>query len=121
MIKKIVVILLVGLTFSCHAHAQEEPRLKPDTIWIVFEQDGHQWMVGALKEYARITNNHPSPLSHDLGLDTVVKVQNGSRDETLVFWSCCTTNIWISEQYTGTVTIGSHIFQVSDLLKGHIP
>jgi hypothetical protein len=95
----------------------EEPQLKSETLWVIFEQNGHEWMVGAPKQYARVTNRHASTdLQTELGVNPVVKIYNTPLSETIVHWGCCTTNVWISEDYKGTVQIGSRTFHITELL-----
>jgi hypothetical protein len=103
--------------FCVMAYAQQTLKPKRGTIWVSWEEDGHQWMVGALKEYASAQDD-PGFVQTDFGKGYAVKVQGeSSTGNGILFHNCCITNIAVGTNYTGTITVGTNIFKVFELLK----
>ncbi len=74
-------------------------------------------MVGALKEYASAQDD-PGFVKTDFGKGYAVKVQGGfSTGDGILFHNCCITNVAFSTNYPGTITVGTNIFKVSELLQ----
>lgn len=106
-------ILLCLLTVALVATAQVSMRPKSrHPLPITFREDGHIWMVNALREYA-ITDDDPGIVQTDFHKGFCVEVQE--RANTLVFHDCCTTNILIGTNYHGTIQIGKRFLKVTDL------
>ena len=101
--------------FCVIAYAQQTLQPKHGTIWVSWEEDGHQWMVGALKEYASAKDD-PGFVQTDFVKGYAVKVQGGyATGNGVLFHNCCVTNIAIGTNYTGTITVGTNTFKVSEL------
>jgi hypothetical protein len=98
------------------AFGERTIRPKPGWIWVSFEEDGHTWMVGALKEQAGAADDHGANFpTHEFEEGYSVKIQSG--EKTILHHNCCTTNILVLTNYTGTIQVGTNFFKVSDLLK----
>lgn len=80
----------------------QEPKLLPGTLWVSWEENGRTWMVGALKEFAKASDPKTGFVQ-----GYAVKVESGA-DGNRVFHNCCTTNIVIRTNYTGTIQIGTN-------------
>lgn len=112
-----LLICTIAAVCGIAAYAQQTLKPKHGTIWVSWEEDGHQWMVGALKEYGSAADD-PGFVQTDFGKGYTVKVQGQSESgRGVLFHNCCTTNVVIGTNYTGTITVGTNTFKVSDLLK----
>ena len=81
---------------------------------VSWEEDGHQWMVGALKEYA-MAQDDPGFVQTDFVKGYAVKVQGeNATGNGILFHNCCTTNISIGTNYTGTIQIGTNFYTRKD-------
>ena len=86
-------------------------------MWVSWEEEGHIWMVGAPKWLAH-AGDDPGFMQTDFGKGYSLKVQGeASQGNGMLFHNCCTTNIVIGTNYTGTITVGTNTFKVTDLLK----
>lgn len=103
--------LIVFLALA--AIAQQSMRLKRGTIWVSFEQDGKHWMIGALKDYASCAED-PERIQTDFKDGYCVKVCGA---DVILFHNCCTTNIIMLTNYTGTVEIAGRKFTVEQFLN----
>lgn len=75
-------------------------------------------MVGALKQHGMADDDPgqvPIPFFEE-GYCLKVQGETGSGSGFL-FHNCCVTNIIVGTNFTGTVTIGTNNFTVSELLK----
>ncbi len=74
-------------------------------------------MVGAIKDYA-VADDDPGIVQTDFGKGYTVKVQGYGIGDGIIFHNCCTTNVAIATNYTGTITVGTNAFKLSELPKG---
>lgn len=109
--KKIIIITAIALV-GFLALAQKTLHAKHGTIWVSFEESGHRWMVGALKEYAS-ADDDPGFVQTDFWKGYAIKVNSGGN--AILYHNCCATNIFIGTNYTGTIQIGTNFFTVQSL------
>lgn len=106
-------ILLIVLLSAAGIAIAVPMRSHHRTIWIVFKDEGKYWMVGALPEFASCSTDPEYVQAPELDAENSVEVQ--SYGETLAFNNCCTTNILIKTNFTGTIQVGSRIYTVKEL------
>lgn len=90
-------------------------RPKPGYVWVSFEEGGHRWMVGAIKEHAS-ADDDPGFVQTDFESDYSVRIQG--TPTPVLFHNCCTTNIQILSNYTGTIQFGkfgTNFFTMKDI------
>lgn len=114
----IYLINLVTVVLFCFStQAQQTLYPKSGIIWVSWEEAGHIWMAGCRKNYAT-ANDDPGFLQTPFDKAYAIKIQGDSdTGEGTLFNNCCTTNIIILTNYTGTITVGTNMFKVNDLLK----